>query len=167
MTTYWSGIVNDHDTNGILMQDHNKLSMKGQYEAYELCDLIHLEKAESLAVYRDDFYAGRPALTVNTFGEVKAYYIATKIQEEFYTDFYEKLINEAGLTRILMNTELPKGVTAQVRTDGVNQFMFILNFSDQEQMIDLDKQHYTDMETGLMVKGELSLPLYGVRILKR
>lgn len=69
------------------------------YDAIELCDLIHLEGAKSLATYRSDFYAGRPALTVNQAGSGKAYYVATRLKAPFYDDFYAKLIADLNIER--------------------------------------------------------------------
>ena len=67
--------------------------MAEAYEAVELCDLIHLETAEALAVYRSDFYAGRPALTVNQLGKGRAYYIASRNKEPFHSDFTGSSLN--------------------------------------------------------------------------
>ena len=69
------------ETDTLYPEDRNHLVSRdflsgGEYEIRELCDLIHCETAESLGEYRDDFYAGRPALTVNSYGKGKAYYIA-------------------------------------------------------------------------------------------
>lgn len=90
--TYWSGIVDENDLchlggfpgplretvgiwaeeiDGLHDEQCNRLIMGegagfgGEYEIRDLCELIHIEGAETLAFYGDDFYAGRPALTVN------------------------------------------------------------------------------------------------------
>ena len=67
--------------------------------------------AEALAAYEDDFYAGRPALTVNLFGDGKAYDIASRNEAAFQEAFISRLIEECGIAKVL-DTELPKGVTA-------------------------------------------------------
>lgn len=193
--TYWSGIVNendlcflngfpgplrktlgiwseeidslhDHESNFAVMEPGNALQLNGRYESHELCDLIHLEGAEALAAYGSDFYAGRPALTVNKLGEGQAYYIATRFKEPFYDDFYQEVVREAGIKRVI-DSELPVSVTVQLRTDGEQDYVFVQNFSDSEQRVQLDERDYTDLLTGEALSGELSLPLYGVRILKR
>lgn len=195
VTTYWSGIVDendlcflggfpgplrktlgiwseeidalhDHDTNEIVFVEDNALGLSGVYKVHELCDLIHLEGAEALAFYKQDFYAGRPALTVNQFGKGKAYYIASRNKEPFYRDFFRKLAKEASIQRII-DTDLPYGVTAQLRTDGEYDYVFLLNFSKQEQMIDLKGEEYIDLIKGVAVPSLLHLPVYGVLILKR
>lgn len=195
VTTYWSGIVDendlcflggfpgplrkvtgiwseeidslyDHDVNHVVMKDGNPLGLKGEYEARELCDLIHAETAEVLATYKDDFYAGRPALTVNSFGKGKAYYIAFRNNGDFLTDFYRALIAELKLKKVV-DTELPQGVTAQMRTDGERVFVFILNFVPEERQVDLRDMRFKDMITEEDVTGCIVLPPYGVKILER
>ncbi|MBW5447199.1 beta-galactosidase [Cohnella sp. CFH 77786] len=194
VATYWSGIVNendlcflggfpgplrrtlgiwseeidalhDRDSNGIEMAPGNELGLSGSYEAHELCDLIHLETAEALAAYRTDFYAGRPALTVNRLGKGKAYYIASRNKEPFHSEFLGKVAEQAGIRRAL-HADLPYGVSAQVRSDGASEYVFLLNFSENEKLVKLDGD-LQDVLGGENVGSELALPRYGVRILKR
>ena len=66
------------------MQASNALNLSGDYDAHEIAELIHLEGAEALGTYRSDFYAGRPALTVNRFGEGNAYHLATRVKDAFF-----------------------------------------------------------------------------------
>jgi beta-galactosidase len=195
VATYWSGIVDendlchlggfpgplrrtlgiwaeeidglhDHDVNGLIFREANALGLQGEFDAHELCEVIHTEGAETLAVYRDDFYAGTPALTVHSFGRGKAYYLATRAKEPFYGVFYAALVRDLKLRRAI-DAELPAGVTAQVRTDGVHDYVFVMNFSAGEQRVALDGREYLDMETGRPVKGAVDLPLNGVAVLKR
>lgn len=74
--------------NSILMVEDNPLSFEGAYEAQTFCELLHLETAAELATYQSDFYAGRPALTVNQYAEGEAYYMASRNEDKFLTDFY-------------------------------------------------------------------------------
>jgi beta-galactosidase len=165
----WSEEVDclySHNSNHIVFISGNSLSLKGEFQAKDFCELIHTEGAETLAVYKDDFYAGRPALTVNSFGAGKAYYVASRNNEEFNDDFYNQLIKEAGLKRNI-EIELPDGVTAQRRSDAENDFVFIMNFGTQERQLKLDDKIYSDLVTGEQNIREITLPLYGLRILKR
>ncbi|WNR45727.1 beta-galactosidase [Paenibacillus roseipurpureus] len=196
VATYWSGIVDendlcylggfpgplrdtlgiwseeieglhDHDRNGIVLQKGNPLGLQGTYEVRELCDLIHSEGAEVLAVYQDDFYAGRPALTRNSMGDGQAYYLAARVSDpRFYTEFYGQLVQQSGVRRAL-HVSLPDGVTSTVRTDGEYDYVFLMNFSGKEQVIELDNQAYTDMETKQLVANKVELPLHGISILRR
>lgn len=195
VATYWSGIVDehdlcflggfpgplrktlgiwseeidglhDHDRNHILPVEGNELDLQGEYEAVELCDLIHTEGAEVLAVYGSDFYAGRPALTVNRLGEGKAYYIASRNTGLFHSHFYRSLIEDAGISKAL-NVKLPHGVNTAIRTDGVHDYIFILNFTHESQKITLDGRTYTDMlENHAIEDGSVQLDAYTVKVLK-
>ncbi|WP_309122156.1 beta-galactosidase [Paenibacillus sp.] len=188
VTTYWSGIVDENDLchlggfpgplrktlglwseeiEGLHPHDANGFVYGGAaYESHELCDLIHSEGAEVLATYESDFYAGRPALTVNRFGRGKAYYLATRAKEPFYERFYAQLAAEAGVKRVL-EADLPAGVTAQARTDGENEYVFVMNFSGAPQTVALDGRAYVDLVNGGSVTGALELPTNGIRMLKR
>lgn len=195
VTTYWSGIVDENDlvfsggfpgplrktlgiwseeidglhdgqTNLIEMVDSNKLGLANEYVAHELCDIIHLENAEALAYYKEDFYAGNPALTVNHFGEGKAYYIASRNKGKFHSDFYTKLVEETGVRRVL-EVELPEGVTAQSRTDGEYDYVYLFNFSEDVKNLELVDSEYTNLLEGTVVSDEIELPAFGVRLLKR
>ncbi|WP_412761630.1 beta-galactosidase trimerization domain-containing protein [Paenibacillus chibensis] len=119
-----------------------------------------------MAEYREDFYAGRPALTVNAFGKGKAYYLAARAKEPFYADFYGQLIQEAGVSRVI-DTELPSGVTAQMHTDGENDYVFLLNFSGQALEIGLAGQAFTDLFSGRAEQAAVHLDVHGLRLLKR
>jgi beta-galactosidase len=195
VATYWSGIVDENDlcflggvpgplrktlgiwveeidalydgeVNYVSMLDGNALGLKGEYKARELCDVLHLETAQSLAVYKEDYYAGRPALTVNRFGQGEAYYLASRNEDCFLGDFYHCLIEKNNIKRVLP-AELPVGVTAQVRTDGRQEFVFVSNFTPENQVVDLKDQEFKELRTGERIRGSLTLASYGVKILAR
>jgi beta-galactosidase len=195
VATYWSGIVNESDlcflggfpgplrkvlgiwaeeidalydgqTNVVIPVPKNGLKLTGRYKARELCELIHAESARVLAKYGADFYKGRPALTVNTFGNGKAYYVASRNDDRFHDDFYGSLARELGLKQVL-EAKLPRGVTAHLRTDGKDEFVFLLNFQPASRKVNLGRNGAADMLTGKTVKGMVSLPAYGSLILRR
>jgi beta-galactosidase len=158
--------LHDHDSNRVVMKDGNALGLSGEYTARELCDLIHLEGAEALAVYGEDFYAGRPALTVNHLGAGKAYYVASRNDAVFTNDLLASIVREKGITRVL-DTKLPHGVTAQMRTDGKNDYVFVSNFSAGTVSVPLDERSYTELITGAITGSSIELSAYSCRILKR
>ncbi len=193
VVTYWSGIVDENDLcflggfpgplrkllgvwaeeidalmpddqNGVVFVPENSLGLSGEYAAGDLCDLIHAEGAAVLATYQSDFYAGRPALTVNQVGQGKAYYIASHNEARFMADFYHRLQAQLKIQPAL-KTELPQGVSVQTRTDGERNFVFVMNFSAQPVEIKLSAQAYTDLVAGSSVNTSLKLGPYGVRIL--
>ena len=149
VTTFFSGYVNENDKVylggypgklrdllGIWVEEidalpsdtMNQFVYEGNtYPANLLCDLLHLEGATSLANYEKDFYAGMPAVTQHSYGNGKAYYIATASDEYFYKHFLMKLCVEKNITPVL-NT--PEGVEATIRTKDQETFLFLLNHNE-------------------------------------
>jgi len=193
VATYWSGIVDENDlvflggfpgplrevlgiwaeeidalyegdANAVVPVAGNDLGLGGPYVARELCDLIHAEHAEVLATYGGDFYAGRPALTVNQFGQGQAYYVASRNDERFLDDFYGALDARLGLLHSLP-AALPAGVSAQMRSDGAHRYRFVMSFRAEAVPVDLGEGTYVDLLTGSKVGGEVTLDPYGVMVL--
>lgn len=158
--------LHDKDRNYVIPVKNNPLKLSGKYEARELCDLIHAEKAKVLAEYKQDFYAGRPALTVNKFGKGEAYYIASRNDERFLSDFYQAIVSKLGIKKVI-DTKLPQGVTAQLRTDGKKEFVFLMNFKPEKQDVQLGKTSYENLLNGKTVGGKLVLPSFGIVVLER
>ena len=194
VTTYWSGIADESDLcflggvpgplrkvlgiwseeidalysgdrNGVAFTADNNLGLSGEYQAGVFCDLIHAEGAQVLGRYTDDFYAGRPAVTVNTFGRGQAYYIASRNDQRFLGHFYGRLMTQLGLKRSL-DTELPQDVNVQMRSDDQHQFLFMMNYSAQERTVDLGNTFGRDMVTGETSRQTFVLPGYGCKILQ-
>ena len=71
--------------------EENHLTFKGTFPTSHMhparlwCDIIEPKDCQVLATYAKDFYAGRPALTMHTFGLGKAVYIGTQSHQHFYT----------------------------------------------------------------------------------
>jgi beta-galactosidase len=196
VTTYWSGIVDEYDRcflggfpggglrsivgvwdeeldvlqpfdrNTVTMREGNRLGMTGVFEARELCSIIHAEGAEVLATYGSDFYAGRPALTVHAHGMGQAYYIASRNEGAFLDAFYERVTDTLGLQRAL-DADLASGVTAQLRSDGEREFIFLQNFNPDPRAVDLGRSVFNELLMGESVTGILELGPYGCRVLQR
>ncbi len=193
VATYWSGIVNEtdlvfstgfpgplrkvmgiwaeeidalyeDDRNAIVLEAGNALGLGGEYEARDYCDLVHAESATVLATYKGDFYAGRPALTVNSLGQGQAYTISSRNEQRFLDDFYLALVEKLGLLRSL-EAELPHGVSAQLRTDGDRAYVFLMNWQNVRATVDLGDESWVDLLTGHQVEGAVGLDGYGVMVL--
>ena len=130
-----------------------------------LCELIHAEGAQPLATYRDDFYAGRPAVTVNRFGKGKAWHVASRNDLAFQRDFFASISKELALPRAV-DADFPPGVVATARTDGETTFVFLQNYSAQQHSVTLP-QGYRDCLSGAAADAPLSLSAWDCRILSR
>lgn len=184
LTTYFSGVVDEHDLaflggtphgltdvlgvrgtelDALYPQDHNALGMADgrQFAIGELCEIPELRGAQVLGTYASDFYAGLPCLTVNRFGEGRGYYLAAKVEQAGLNAIYGQLVSELGLTRCL-DCDLPAGVVATGRGDAI----FLQNFSGAPQHIALPAAH-TDLLTGCPAAEAVDLPANGVAVLVR
>lgn len=153
------------ETNPVAFLEGNHMSIAGVFDAHTYCEIIHPETAKVLACYTSDFYSGSPAMTVNKFGNGKVYYMATRFNDDLLDQIYEYLILKLKLRRSL-NGILPYGVTANYRTDGNKDYIFVMNFTDKSQSIALsDNTIYNDMFTHSKIRDNVELNAYGLRIL--
>jgi beta-galactosidase len=135
--------------------------LSGAYDCAVICDLVNLEGARPLAVYGDDFYAGRPALTVNTYGQGQAYYLSGDAGADFLAAFLGTLCDERGIVPAL---SVPAGVeVTQRHKDGLT-FTFVLNHNGTAARLALPAPA-RDLLSGRGLSGEIELAPYDVLIL--
>lgn len=186
VTTFFSGIADEHDLivtggypgklrdiMGIWVEEsdalpsgaENHFKYRGKaYPAKLLCDLSHLEGAEALSVYEEDFYAQMPAITKNQFGDGRAYYVATRSNEEFYQTLMADICEECGVESLLAPQE---NLEVTMRRNENGRFLFLLNHADREQ-----ETVMTEAGCGLLEKQEyaagdvVSVPAKGVQIIR-
>ena len=127
--------------------------------------MIHPEGAEVLACYTDDFYAGYPALTQNRVGKGKAFYVASRNDDDFHQALTAMLVKDLKLPRALDAT-LPTGVVTTRRTDGEWEWVFVQNYTDQEQRIALADRFHNAV-SGEQVEKQLRLAAWGCEVLMR
>lgn len=145
-------------------QNHAVTPSGESYPVQDYCELVHLEGAEALAVYRDDFYAGMPAVCVHSYGKGKAYYIACRDTGELTDTLYGKIADDLQLARALPN--LPEGVTAHMRSGGGESYLFIENYNAHPTAVMLDGA-YRNLETDEMLQGEIAIEAYGILVLQK
>jgi beta-galactosidase len=117
------------------------------------CDIIEPKGCQVLATYAKDFYAGRPALTLNTFGLGKAVYIGTQSHQHFYTDLVTWLRQMCNLHPLL---KVPDNVEVSLRQKG-DERVFFLRIQFYKPM--------HDFLTGSTFSGNYDLPPHGVLVL--
>lgn len=154
-----------HEKVQVNAADGNPLDIAGSYEAVDTCSVIHAEGSTVLATYGDQYFAGSPALTVNASGKGKAYYIAARMGRDFLSDFYGAMAADLKLQRVI-DADLPTGVTAQRRTDGQTDFVFLMNFNDLPVTLNLGES-CDELLTGESVGPDLTLERYGVGVLRK
>lgn len=131
-----------------------------EYDVVHICDIIHANTAKVLATYGEDFYAGMPALTQNSFGKGKAYYAAFRNDGDFTADFCKELAMTIGIEPDAA-IAAPDKVSVRKRGNAV----FIMNFSDKEAEIELDRE-YRNIITDEKVSGKVMLSVCGYLVLE-
>ncbi|MGL5434047.1 MAG: beta-galactosidase [Lachnospiraceae bacterium] len=187
--TYWTGIVDGSDrcflggtphglmdvfgirraeTDSLFDDEKNILLPASQgsgangYQCFHLCDLLELHTAESLFEYGSDFYQGTPAVTRNKFDKGVAYYIGADAEQQFYDDFYSKVLNAAGVSR-LVEGEIPEGIEVCSRTTDEHEYVFVQNYN--RETVDITSLQLD----GMQLYGDEGTMLgpYGTLIMKR
>jgi beta-galactosidase len=125
-------------------------------------DVLQPAGAEVLATYSSGNYAGRAAITMNSFGKGKAMYIGGDLNAESLARVLPTLAAQSGIKPSL---EVPSGVEMTVRASGERQWIFLLNHTAALQTINIPKP-FTDLLTGEAHNGNLGLSAYGVRVLQ-
>ena len=171
VVTYWTGVVDESDLcrlgdtpyglTGLL--GLRRTEIDGMYDgetrrctpvsgcalpeaqASILCEVAapnDTDPAEPLSVYAEDYFAQHPAAAVHKYGAGRAYYLASRFDEDFYRAFYRDAAKELGLMPAWQQP-LPAGVLAVKR----GNFVFVQNCTEQSVTV-----------------GESELPCYGTAV---
>lgn len=128
-----------------------------------LCDLMHLEGAKELASYEEDFYAGMPAASKNTYGKGTTYYIATRFEEEGLAKILDQAVQEAGVSSVIPEET---GLEVVTRVSDTTRFYFVMNFTDEEQILPESLTGKKDMISGKMTEHGMKLKKWDVLLLE-
>ena len=128
-----------------------------------VCDIIHLEGAECIGKYENDFYAGSPAVTRNEFGAGVTYYIGTCMDRKGRHKVLDMAMADAKVNA-LIDEETELEITYRQKSD--RKLYFIINFREKEIEIPSFFEGGLDLLTGECVqKGEM-LSVFGVKIIQ-
>ena len=128
---------------------------KENYEVYKWADIIELKGAKVLAKFSDNFYKGKPAATVNEYGEGKAYYIATEPDEKLMKKLGDVIIEDVSLKSL---GDSDDGVEITSRGD----YIFAINMTDKKKKYKLNNK-------AKLLEGNKKFELkpYEVQLLKK
>jgi beta-galactosidase len=124
--------------NGFVIKGTGKYSsLNGTWKADLLCDIIHPEGAETIAVYQSDFYAGTPALCCNNFGKGQVWYFGSRPEADFVENFILYLCGESGIQSVFPVPIEAEGIEATCRVKDGKEFIFVLNHNMEDVEIDI------------------------------
>lgn len=156
---------------GALVEDFTLLGLKDQPQTVNLNgkrvsapfhnDVLEVTDGEVVGTFESNYYAGAPALVKKQLGSGKAYYFGAAFGEDSARALLtlEGITSPAGLSEVL---EIPEEVELAVR----GEYVFLLNYLPNGVEIPC-KATFDELISSAVVKEKISLPAYGVAVLKR
>lgn len=147
--------------------DDNHLAFRGSFPTSALhpaqywCDVIEPKGCQVVATFARDFYAGRPAITINDFGKGRAIYLGTMSHQSFYYDLIAWLRGLAGVHPLL---KVPDTIEVSLREGRGKRVYFLLNHQSSPVRITFYKPTH-DFLTGRTFTGNYDLAPHGVLVL--
>lgn len=135
----------------------------GDTEAHIWCDVLQPDSASVLGIYTGQYYAGKPAVTVNHIGQGHVYYLGCDLGQEAFKNFCEYVLNHAGIetpfSRVLSDIEITEAESKGTK------IWFIMNHHKGVQMMEINGR-YRDILSGSIVEQVITLKPYDVMILE-
>ena len=147
--------------------EENHISFKGGFQVSALhpvklwCDVIKPLGAQVLGVFTKDFYANKPAMTMNQYGDGRAIYIGFTSHQPFYGDLVVWLRQLCNLFPLL---KVPDTVEVSLRQSKDTKVFFLLNHQNSPVRIQFYKPMH-DFLTGRTFTGTYDIPPHGVLVL--
>lgn len=147
--------------------EENHLTFKGTFPTSHMhparvwCDIIEAKGCQILATYTKDFYANRPAMTMNAFGLGKAIYVGFQSHQPFYGDLVLWLRQMCNLHPLL---KVPDNVEVALRERDDEKVFFLLNHQSTPVRLTFYKPMH-DFLTGNTFSGNYELHSRGVLVL--
>jgi len=124
-------------------------------------DVIEPKGANVFAWHVQDFYAKKPAATINQYKKGNVIYLGVMGDSNYYGSVARWI---SGLARIKPLIELPQGVEASERWQGEKRLLFILNHHSIAKEISLNSSFF-DLLSGKILSGRISIGALDVLIL--
>ncbi|MCX5759014.1 MAG: beta-galactosidase trimerization domain-containing protein, partial [Candidatus Hydrogenedentes bacterium] len=122
-------------------------------------EILQPSGAETIAEYRDEAFVSKPAITCNSIGKGKVYYLGVFLPERILKAFLGGVLPEFPMK------DIPEGVEVTMRRGKQGRFVFVLNNTRERQALTLPGQ-YRDLLSGETVGPKVALARNGVLILK-
>lgn len=124
-------------------------------------DVIDPKEAEVIAWHTQDFYANKPAASINHFGKGKVIYLGIMGDSAYYDAVCRWISGLAGIETLM---ETPAGVEVTERWQGRNRLLFVLNHHPEGKVVTL-KAPCLDLLSGKNLEGNVAVPPRDVLIL--
>ena len=124
-------------------------------------DILNPQKADVLATYIGGDYAGKAAITSNSYGRGKAIYIGAHLEAADLARVLLTLVAMSGVTRPI---QAPPGIEVTTRRAGRRTWTYVVNHTAKSQSVTVGGG-YRDLFSKSAISGPISMEPYGVRVL--
>ena len=136
-----------------------------EYKVVEYCERLNVAPtAKVIGTYQDDFYANEPAIVKNAYEKGTAYYVGARGTGELEDSVIATILKDLKIEGNVK--KLPEGVTAHSREDENAKYIFVENYNGDKKIVDIGEE-MLNLETGEKEKGEIVIPAFGLKILKK
>ncbi len=120
--------------------------------------------AETIGAYTDGYKEGSRVITMNPYGDGKAYYVGTDLPDGAYKEFLTDLMQEAGIGQ----SDLHSNDKLQVitREDEQHLYRMVFWFGEEPHSLQIPAG-YTDLLTGETVEGIVRMEPCGMLLLQK
>lgn len=110
--------------------------LDGTYTAINYVDWVIPDGCQTVAGYADQWHMNPfSAVTWNSFGKGKGWYVGTVFKEEpFYDNLIAELLKDAG---VRPPVDPPNGVEASIRQGNGRKLLFLTNHTEQPKIVDV------------------------------
>jgi beta-galactosidase len=135
--------------------------LEDEFSTSVWADVIEPKGAEVIAWHIQDYYAGKPAATINPFMNGKVIYLGIMGDSAYYTEIARWISGLAGIENLM---DTPPGVEVSARWQGEKRMLFVLNHLSEAQEISL-KGSSLDLLSGKILSGPVTIAPREVLIL--
>lgn len=134
----------------------------GQGTASIWCDVLKTVGAKTIASYGNHYYAGEAAVTVNTYGTGRVYYVGCDLDQLALGSLMELIVKEEGVPTAL--TTPIDGIEAIEKVKNGQAYLMLLNHNNEHVECPL-KGCYQDAMSGVKLQERIKIAPYGVQLL--
>lgn len=144
----------------------NTVSYRGvSYPATKHAEVLVPQGADPLATYEEDYFAGSAALTQQSFGKGRAYYVAFQPDQSFLDAFFSDILQATGIDGIQAVTG-DEHIRVICREGDGEKYYFVFNTDERTSHTAHLTLPMTDLFSGKACEGDLTLSPLGVTVLK-
>ncbi|MGD2155419.1 MAG: beta-galactosidase [Anaerolineales bacterium] len=135
---------------------------KELFRADTWCDVLKPKGARVIALYQHDYLRGKPAITLNEYGNGSVVYMGTIGGSDLYSTVGEWLIGIAGVKPYLTSSV---GVEIAERWQDGKKLIFLMNYADEEKEIELENRYTNLLDGSSLLEGRITIVPKDVLIL--